>query len=97
MFTLLKDSVDDSKTEVNPAHLVAFALTTAVIFWVSFIVLKTRTLPDLTGPAYLLGGSGALNVAHKFEDIVASFRKSSNSSALSSIVPPPMIAPPPAQ
>lgn len=77
MLSFFKDSIDDSKTSVNPAHLVAFALTAAVILWVSWIVFKTRVLPDLAGPAYLLGGSGALNVAHKFEDIVASFRKPS--------------------
>lgn len=75
MLTFLKNCLDDSDHSVNPAHLVAFALTGAVIVWVSYIVFKTRVLPDLAGPAYLLGGSGALNVAHKMEDILASLRK----------------------
>ena len=75
MLNFLKNCLDDSDHTVNPAHVVAFALTGAVIVWVSWIVFKTRALPDLQGPAFLLGGSGAMNVAHKFEDIVASFRK----------------------
>jgi hypothetical protein len=75
MFQKFLSSLQDNDGTYNPAHIVAYALTAGVLFWVSFIVLKTRALPDLQGPAFLLGGSGAMNVAHKFEDIVASFRK----------------------
>jgi hypothetical protein len=77
MLDKLKSSLQDNDGTYNPAHIVAYALTAAVIVWVSWIVYHTRTMPDLQGPAFLLGGSGAMNVAHKFEDIVATFRKPS--------------------
>jgi hypothetical protein len=66
--------LDDDKT-VNPAYVIAFALVAASICWVSYLVIKNHTMPDLTGIAYLLGGSGAMNLAHKMEDIVGRFKK----------------------
>lgn len=75
--SFLKALVDDDIKDVNPAHVVALLLTVGVLFWVSWIVIHTRTMPDLVGPAYLLGGSGAMNVAHKMEDIIAQFKKPS--------------------
>jgi hypothetical protein len=75
LFNFLKRIVDDNDTDINPAHVVALLLTVGVLFWVTWIVIHTRTMPDLQGPAYLLGGSGAMNVAHKMEDIIASFKK----------------------
>lgn len=73
--SFLKSLVDDEVKTVNPAHVVALALTVGVLFWVSYLVIKTHVMPDLAGPAYLLGGSGAMNVAHKMEDIITSFKK----------------------
>lgn len=75
--SFLKALVDDDIKGVNPAHVVALLLTVGVLFWVSWIVIHTRTMPDLVGPAYLLGGSGAMNVAHKMEDIISSLKKPS--------------------
>lgn len=66
--------LDDDGT-VNPAHLIAMVLAAASVLWVSYLVYTTRALPDLTGVAYLLGGSGLMNVAHKAEDIIAKFKK----------------------
>ncbi len=66
--------INDADKQINPAHVVALSLTAAVIGWVTYLVIKTHVLPDLTGPAYLLGGSGAMNVAHKAEDILAKFK-----------------------
>jgi hypothetical protein len=71
----IKGLFDDSAKNVNPAHVVALSLTAAVIGWVTYLVIKTHALPDLQGPAFLLGGSGAMNIAHKAEDIIAKFRK----------------------
>jgi hypothetical protein len=65
----------DNDGTVNPAHVVAISLVVAVIGWVTYLVIKTTSMPDLTGPAYLLGGSGAMNIAHKAEDIIAKFKK----------------------
>jgi hypothetical protein len=72
----IKAFFNDQDKSVNPAHVVAATLVTASIVWVTYLVLKNHVLPDLTGIAYLLGGSGAMNVAQKMEDIVAKFKKS---------------------
>lgn len=72
--SFLSACVNDAEKQVNPTHVIAFALTLAVIGWVSYVVWMTRTIPELGGCAYLLGGTGALNVAHKVEDIVAKFK-----------------------
>jgi hypothetical protein len=67
----IKSLFNDQDKTVNPVHVMAYALTAASIAWVSFLVFKTRTMPDVTGVAYLLSATGVANVAHKFEDIVA--------------------------
>ena len=67
--------MNDSDKSVNAAHCVAFLLTFSSIAWVTYLVHKNSTLPDLSGIAYLLGGSGAMNVCSKAEDIIAKFKK----------------------
>jgi hypothetical protein len=67
--------VNDSEKKVNPAHVVAFSLVFASIFWVSYLVYKNKAMPDLSGVAMLLGGSGAMNIAHKAEEIIDKFKK----------------------
>jgi hypothetical protein len=71
----MKAFFDDRDASVNPAHVVAAALVTASICWVTYLVLKNRTMPDLSGIAYLLGGSGAMNIAQKAEAIIDKFKK----------------------
>jgi hypothetical protein len=71
----LKAIFDDRDKSVNASHCIAFLLTLSSVVWVSYLVLKTHVLPELSGVAYLLGGSGAMNVANKMEDIVAKFKK----------------------
>lgn len=67
--------IDDGAKEVNPAHCIALLLTAAVIIWGFLEVHNTGKMPsNLQGAAELLGGSGAVNVAHKAEDIIAKFR-----------------------
>jgi hypothetical protein len=66
---------DDRDKSVNAAHFLAVLLTVSSIAWVTYLVHKNSLLPDLSGIAYLLGGSGAMNVANKFEDVVAKFKK----------------------
>jgi hypothetical protein len=60
---------------INTAHAIAILLVLASVGWVTFLVVKNHTLPDLSGVAYLLGGSGAMNVCSKVESIVARFKK----------------------
>lgn len=76
----LKSMFLDNDGTVNPAHVIAAVLTFASIFWVTYLVIHNGEMPDLAGVAYLLGGSGAINVAHKMEDIVANFRNKSQGS-----------------
>ena len=78
--SFIKAFFNDADKSVNPAHVVAATLVTASIGWVTYLVLKNHVLPDLAGIAYLLGGSGAMNVAQKMEDIVAKFKKSPDAS-----------------
>ncbi len=72
--SFLKSIFDDRDRSVQAAHVVAVTLTIASICWVTFLVVKNHILPDLSGIAYLLGGSGAMNIASKMEDIVDKFK-----------------------
>jgi hypothetical protein len=86
--SFFKAIFDDRDKSVNASHCIAFLLTFSSIAWVTYLVHKNHILPDLSGIAYLLGGSGAMNVANKMEDIVAKFSKKSSdgSVAESSVV-----------
>jgi hypothetical protein len=70
--------VNDAEKSVSPAHVITIALTVAVIGWVSYLVVATHLMPDLSGCAYLLGGAAGVNVAHKAEDIIAKFKGQPN-------------------
>lgn len=68
--------INDAEKQINPAHVIALLLTTAVIVWGFLEVHHTHAMPsNLSGAAELLGGAGAVNVAHKAEDIIAKFKK----------------------
>jgi len=70
--------INDAEKQVNPAHVIALLLTLAVIVWGFWESYHTHAMPsNLGGAAQLLGGSGAVNVAHKAEDIIAKFKGSS--------------------
>jgi hypothetical protein len=58
----IKAFFDDRDQSINPAHVVAAALVAASIGWVTYLVIKNHVMPDLSGIAYLLGGSGAMNI-----------------------------------
>ena len=84
----LRSFVNDQDKTLNPAHVVAGTLVIASIGWVTYLVLKNHTMPDLSGIAYLLGGSGAMNIAQKAEAIVDKFRKV---TPVEPPVPPPAV------
>jgi hypothetical protein len=73
--SFLSRALDDKDSSVNAAHLTAFVLVMASICWVTYLVIKNSAMPDLSGVAYLLGGSGAMNVCSKAESIIAKFKK----------------------
>lgn len=95
---LFKSSFDDRDKSVNPSHVIAFMLVTASIVWISFLVYKNLALPELSGVAYLLGGSGAMNIASKMEEIVGKFKPPAAQTNVAGpttvVAPPPMIPPP---
>jgi len=86
--SFLKAVFDDRDKSVNAAHVVAFLLVVSSIFWVTYLVLKNphSPMPELSGIAYLLGGSGAMNIANKMEDIVTKFSKKSSDGSVSEVV-----------
>jgi hypothetical protein len=67
--------LDDREKSVNPVHVMMGLLVLASISWVTFLVIKNHTMPELTGVATLLGGGGIANACQKAEDIVAKFKK----------------------
>jgi hypothetical protein len=86
--SFIKSFLDDREKSVNPAHAIALILVLASIGWVTYLVVHNHALPDLAGVAYLLGGSGAMNIAQKAEVIVDKFRKPDVSSVVAPVVPP---------
>lgn len=84
-----KKALDDRDESINPSHVVAFMLVAASIAWITFLVIKNHTLPDLSGVAYLLGGSGAMNIASKMEDIIGKLKP----PVAPPVVPPPVVPP----
>jgi hypothetical protein len=73
--SFLKSVFDDSDKSMNPAHLIAILLTCAVVVWGCWEAYHTHAMPtNLSGAAELLGGSGAVNVAHKAEAIIEKFK-----------------------
>jgi hypothetical protein len=70
--------IDDAEKQINPAHVIALILVVAVVGWGCWEAYHTGKMPsNLSGAAELLGGAGAVNVAHKAEDIIAKFGKQS--------------------
>src|ERR1051326_8349030 len=50
-------------------------ILTAVIAWVTYLVLRNNTLPDLTGPTILItGGGGGMYGLNRLPDMLAAFR-----------------------
>jgi hypothetical protein len=84
--------LDDRDHRVNPASALAALLILASIVWVTALVFHNWALPDLTGIAYLLAGSGAMNIGNKMEGIVGQFRDpnstTTTNTTTTTVVPP---------
>jgi hypothetical protein len=77
-------AINDAEKAVNPAHVIALSLTAAVIVWGFWEMYHSGGMPSgdhLKGAAELLGGAGAVNVAHKAEDIISRFKKPADTPA----------------
>lgn len=104
--------LDDRDHQVNPASALAALLVLSSIVWVTALVFHNWALPDLTGIAYLLAGSGAMNIGNKMSSIVGQFRDPNSTTTTSTVTtnttqppgaPPipvpilaPLVVPPPA-
>lgn len=57
---ILKNRILEMFTEndgkLSLSRVLASIIVLAPIFWVSYLVIKTAVLPDLTGPAVFVGG-----------------------------------------
>jgi len=81
--------VDDTEKSVNPIIVATGLLTLAVIAWGCWECYHTNHMPsNLEGAAYLIGGAGAANLAHKATDIVEKIK------GPQSFPTPPPVAPP---
>jgi hypothetical protein len=77
-----KGLIDDAEKQINPAHCIALLLTAAVVVWGCWEAWHTHAMPtNLSGAAQLLGGAGAVNVAHKAEAIIEKFKGTSEPAA----------------
>lgn len=60
VFQFLKDSLSEPSGNASFSRISAGVIIAAVIVWVSYLVFKTNTMPDLAGPTlFLTGGAGA--------------------------------------
>ena len=60
ILTFLKSSFSEPTGEGSASRVIAGSVTGAVLVWVSYLVVKNNTLPDLTSASlFLAAGSGA--------------------------------------
>lgn len=59
----------------SSSRVLSATIVVAVLGWVSYIVLKTKTIPDLGGPSmFMATGVAALYGTSKVPDIVNAFK-----------------------
>lgn len=64
---------DDGRADIGKVCLAV--CTTAVIAWVTYLVHKNGSMPDLSGPSVFLGASGTVHYASsKVDNIVSIFK-----------------------
>lgn len=69
--------MDDGKGDMGTVCV--FLCVCAVIFWVSYLVIKTHTMPDLSGPTAFIAASGAVHYASsKVDNVVSAWRGTPN-------------------
>ena len=64
-FHFLKSALSEQDGLASASRITAFLTTIAVIFWVTFVVIHTGTLPDLTSAALFLGAGHGGYAANK--------------------------------
>ena len=69
----LKGAISESTGEPSFGRLGALAVVISTIGWVTFVVLKTHVIPDLSGPTlFLSSGTSATYGANK---LAGAFKK----------------------
>ena len=66
----LKGAISESTGEPSFGRLSAAGIIVGTLFWVTFVVLKTHAIPDLSGPSlFLSSGTGATYGANKLAGV----------------------------
>ena len=74
MFAFLK-SVFSEDGQGSYSRFVGGIIVVATVVWITFLVIKNKVMPDLTGPtAFLTIGSGSHYITNKASDIVSAFK-----------------------
>ncbi len=68
-------SVFSDAGQGSSSRVLSGAVVFATLGWVSYVVLKTKTIPDLGGPSMFMASAvGVLYGTNKASEVVAAFR-----------------------
>jgi len=67
----IKQAVSEQDGTPSMSRYTAFAVTAATIFWVTYVVLHTGVLPDLTSAALFIGAGHGGYVAKQIGEGIA--------------------------
>lgn len=74
MFSFLK-SVFSEDGQGSYSRSVGGLIALATVTWITYVVFKTKAIPDLSGPTvFFTAGSGSHYLVNKAGDIVDSFK-----------------------
>lgn len=68
--TFVKQSLSEQDGLPSMSRLTAFTVTVAVIAWVTYVVIHTGALPDLTSAGLFLAGGHGGYVANKMSEAI---------------------------
>lgn len=66
----LKTALSEQDGLGSASRITAFLTTVAVISWVTYVVIHTGTLPDLTSASYFLAAGAGGYAANKVSSII---------------------------
>lgn len=68
--TFVKQSLSEQDGLPSMSRLTAFTITVAVIAWVTYVVIHTGALPDLTSAGVFLAGGHGGYIANKVSEAI---------------------------
>jgi len=69
-FTFLKTALSEQDGLASASRITAFLTTIATLGWVTFVVVHSGALPDLTSASYFLAAGHGGYAANKISDMV---------------------------